>query len=113
MFFSARDRHLNDLYKSIRCTDGTLRASRHNISGDTPSETLFTKSGTSNNAVTVTGGTAPSALPSTSNFVFELADTSTPVEILFSSREVAQAFEGFAELLAFLGFFAFGFGCFF
>lgn len=61
-------------------------------------ETLFTKSGTSNNLVTVNPGAEPTALPSTSNFVFESVDTVTPVVIRFSSREVAEAFEGFVVL---------------
>lgn len=58
-------------------------------------EAIFTKSGTANNVVTVTPGSEPSALLSTSNFIFESNGPATPVIIRFSSREVAQAFEGF------------------
>ena len=58
-------------------------------------ETIFTKSGTSNNDVTVTAGASPSALPSRSNFVFESSGPATPVVIRYSSVEVARAFEGF------------------
>ena len=58
-------------------------------------ETLFTKSGSSNNAITVTPGSSPSVLPSKSNFVIESSGPASPVIIRYSSLEVPQAFEGF------------------
>lgn len=61
-------------------------------------ETLFTKSGSSNNAITVTPGSSPSVLPSKSNFVIESSGPATPVIIRYSALEVAEASEGFVAV---------------